>query len=267
VDSGQYGLCGCGKKAWPSKAEADAVVVNAKISTYLRGSVNRRESRSYECEDVPGLHHVTSRDRVVKLPTYAADSDAEAMLYLSRAAERGVEEEVWEALVAPERAAQTVRVLGVLHQESLRESRVRKAEVDSLRKRAARREVAYEDYETASRNYESWMLGAVDKQTVLVSWIRLAREALKESNIRRASDANARDNVLHRDVVRRLTLAVAAHRARTECPTEADRELWAWLGVLSVPYDGSSRISLAGLLESGGWKVPELAVRVEAASD
>lgn len=258
MDTGSYGLCPCEKKAWARKADADLVVVNAKIK-HLRGSLKRREQRAYACETVAGLFHVTSQDLVVTLPDYGPGEDALAARFLERAIERGVLEEVWEVLVSDALVAQTVRVLGSLHQAHLRESASRAAQLRALQRRVS---LGGEDrlvLAAAKQARDNWVAESMARQEVMVVWIREARQMQKALNMRVSSDESRVQSTAHRAVLQRLTLAVAAHRERTPQPTEADRALWAWLGVLSIPFDGDRRISLSGMVEGGYWS-PETRV-------
>lgn len=54
------GCCTCGKTAWLTKQQADAIVVRAKIARYLHHNRKRREQRSYRCPTGSGLWHITS---------------------------------------------------------------------------------------------------------------------------------------------------------------------------------------------------------------
>ena len=57
-------LKGCGKKRFPSKAEADQALLDAKIARGLEFNKRRRETYAYLCPTCPGpVWHLTSKGR------------------------------------------------------------------------------------------------------------------------------------------------------------------------------------------------------------
>lgn len=233
-----YLVCACGKVGWLSRGVAGDVLVRAKIAYALYGNRRRREQRVYECPDRAGTWHLTSqpehrRGGGIVAPTYRVDDDEAAREYLSGALFHG-DRAAWDGLLSPERARQTRRVLGMMHQASLREGAERKRRDNPTQYRAWLDEV------TPLREALQVRIGEAGLA---------AHRAATAENIRRSSNQNQRENTYLTALVRRLTLELFEHRAAGGGP-EADARLWALLDTAHMPR-GTEPIG--EIVASGKW--------------
>jgi hypothetical protein len=226
--------CACGKVGWSNERKAKDALVRAKIAFALYGNRRRREQRAYECPIRRGTWHLTSqperlRDRTLAPLSYPVHDVEAARDYIA-----GVIVEnnaaAWNLLLAPERAEQTLRALGLMHQAVLRE-------------RGRRR-----DDPEGQANYQEWLKVARPLGDVLVSKIRVAQQAVKRANVIESQGQLQRDALYLRRMVRRL--AVAIHEHEQVAGGEADRRLCALLDELRMPR---STKSLRDLIENGSW--------------
>lgn len=242
--------CACGKNAWSTKAEADRVVINAKIRSGLHQNTRRREQRAYPCPLRPGTWHVTSQPDAA-LPDYPPTDDEAATEFISTAL-RHQHDPTWNALLDDDLVEQTCRVLECLHHQLLAQEMERNSRVDSLRARCRAAEVPFSEVDRAVAERAEWKMRVAHFQAAVLHRLDAARQAVKTLNLTRSSDRNRRENQLHRQGLRRLTLAVTRHLAATDQPTAADRELWAWLTVLTVPFDDVTA-TLADMVAARRW--------------
>jgi hypothetical protein len=242
--------CGCGKRAWPSKADADRIVVNAKIRRGLQSNAKRREQASYQCPRNLQLWHVTSQGDV-PMPDYPTDDDQTAQDFIGKQLNRP-NDDTWTALLAPERAEQTLRVLGRIHQSVQAKGADKRAGLAALKGRSLAREIPRSEYDAAEQEHKDWLRRSGHFQAATIARLQEARQVVKTVNIARSASEEHVQSEAHREALRRLSLAVQRHRSQTSSPTATDRQLWAWLGVLTVPYmDGVTTI--AEMLDSGSW--------------
>lgn len=247
--------CVCGKAGWLSKADADQIVVKAKISFALYGNQKRREQRSYECLERPGTWHVTSqadrkilREHTAAKPTYRVDDDEAAREFLSRAIFYQ-EMEPWTDLLSVERAHQTLRVLGEMHQASLQEANQRLKAIS-----AGGNTVPSEVRRERRAAYREWCTQVQPMRDALVRRISQARDAVTEANIARTEGRHAKDGSYLRALVRRLALEIEGHRlsstAEGRTPSPADERLWAVLSNVRMPRGNTLR----GPIDDGHWR-------------
>lgn len=248
--------CPCGKRAWTSQGEADRIVVEAKIRAGLYGNHRRREQRAYACPIRTGLWHITSQtgpgvDLPPLLPDYP-NTDDEAAADLISDALRVQHDATWTALLADDRVEQTSRVLVTLHQNLTAQGQERAARVTAVQSRRTVGEASDADVERARAELADWQARVAHFRAAVQSRMDHAKQAVKALNVARSEARNSRENIAHREALRRLTLAVTRHLTCTDQPTPADRELWAWLTVLAVPYEDRTA-SLADMVAGRHW--------------
>ncbi len=231
--------CTCGKRLWSTAVDAGRALVNAKIRHRLRGDQRRREQRSYPCPSGTGWH-LTSLDEITapQVRHDPGDDDA-AHAFIDRHLDTPVGDIVWQQLLQPAYARQTERVLAAMLRRLQADMASRKAEVESARGG---------DSGDARAAYRAWSVRAMERQAQLAARRREIGPAIRAVNVDENESNNRSRSRRHREVLRRLTLAVQRHRADTHQPTDTDRQLWAWLDVLTVP-NGDGATSLADMLE------------------
>lgn len=249
--------CGCGKRAWVNRDEADQFVVTAKIKAGLRGNQRRREQRTYPCPLRPNLWHITSQPDTGSgpppLPDYPTTDDEAAHEFIS-AALRHHHDPTWQALISEQRCEQTLRVLAALHHDLLAQGEERAARAESAKHRRRIGEATFADVDRATAELEEWKARVARFRSVVLARMIDAKQAVRKVNAARAHDDNRVHNETHREALRLLTLAVTRHVHATPNPTPADRELWAWLTVLTVPR-GEGVASLADMVATRHWHV------------
>lgn len=249
--------CYCEQAAWGSEADAAQVVVGAKISRELHRNGRRREQRYYRCPTNPNLWHVTAQDSRgggMPLPEYSVHDDGDAKVFVGRAVPRG-DAVVWAALLAPERAAQTLRVLIRIQQELQASSSERRTAMDAVVSRRRAELISHADYAELRDAHADWLRRVEKFRNSTLQRLREARAAVKAHNVAATARENAARRTGERVALRRLALAVKRHREDTPDPTPADRQLWAWLGLLTVPAaeDGAT-VPLQHMLDEGMWR-------------
>jgi hypothetical protein len=260
----QHADCRCGKRGWTTKHDADQVVVNAKILRHLHHNNRRREQRSYRCLTDPTLWHVTSQsvrdthrpEPVPAVPAEIGKADLRELVEQLVLDEfnRNTDRE-WERLLTPERAADVNRVLSAVHQAGLKDGADRRAALAAASKAALAGSAGWTRRQVLAREHDAWKLHWARFQAALVTRKAQAKAALKERNIALSTQDAHVANVKHRSVFALLAQAIAEHCAATPDPSDADRELWAHLANLSVPFRGGES-TLTHLLAEGVWSKP-----------
>lgn len=276
--------CICGKRSWPSRSEADAIVRRALVSRVLHGNARRAEQRSYECERSPGAWHVTSRkDGFVRtapdgslILDFADHDDSAAMVVIIDVLLAGNDHH-WLDLLAPGRAEQTQRVLHAIKVEFDVQDEERKVVRAEAEHRYHVKEIDHWELYRVKQEHLQWKqrikqingqllqrsvqadqavarLRQEAKDRRVAASAQIAERAAEKRNERleTLAERRKRDARRHGKVVRQLTEAIAAHRAATSDPTPADEALWRRLEQLSIPR-GDEEVTLASLLADGTW--------------
>lgn len=247
--------CRCGKQGWPTRHDADQVVVNAKILRHLHGRNKRLEQRSYRCSSST-MWHVTSQDERAYGATYQPDDDTAACEYIESlllADAHPNSDEAWERLCTPLYAAQTNAVLSRIHQAGLKDGADRKAIRRDLNLRTWAGEDVQHRLDIEDNEHAAWIVAWTRFQAVLVARKAQTQRALRDINIAASSDKNAREAVITRNAVRQLGLAIRNHQTATPEPTKADRALWAVLATVYVPYGGEGERSVQDMFDTTSW--------------
>lgn len=240
--------CPCGKRSHATRTDAERLVLEAKISAGVRGRPHRRESNVYPCPTNPAVWHTTSR--ATPPPAYGPDDDEAAESYIGRAVHNSDNDpEPWTHLYADDRVEQTVRVLGRIHQSVLAQESQRRSGIEALKARSRAREIDRSAVWDAERERAEWAKRTAYFKASVVARLQEGRAKVKALRMRRADNDLSVQSKRDRATIARLAKAVAEHRAAVVAPTEADRRLWAWLGVLSTTH-GKCVVSLAELLET-----------------
>lgn len=202
----RHTICTCGKRGWPTKHDADQVVVNAKILRHLHNNNRRQEQRSYRCTVNPTLWHVTSQDQRAPGPRYDPTDNAAAREYIEAILLAEVDRDTerhWQALIVPEYAAQTNAVLAEIHQAGLQVGANLKDRLARDRRAFNGRQIDRSRYWTAKAEYEAWVLHWTRFQAILIARKTLAKtqatKATKAANIAAAqSEAVLSERLLSR---------------------------------------------------------------------
>jgi hypothetical protein len=154
VSASVAAACECGKKLWPTKAEADEALVGAKIAAGLRHSTRRRERRAYPCPAGSGWHLTSLPESAAPTPHHDPDDDQAAAVFIDKYLVVPFQDIVWQALVDVRYVAQTERVLAkMLH---------------NLQSEMARRRAGADASRGATRAaYRRWSVPAMARQAAL----------------------------------------------------------------------------------------------------
>lgn len=232
--------CTCGKLAWPSKAEADQAVVDAKIKAGLRGNQRRRETRVYQCSVSPSTWHLTSSDTVTEV-----DGDEAAKATVTEALQHPTPR-AWNRLLGPDLIDQTVRVMHQIRRSMHTQSVVKRASVVEAENRFAAGLISAKQLADIDLGVQRFDRRTQRMDAEITQRLEDARRIVERAELARAQAADM--DLVYGDTVRRLAQAITAHRANTAAPSAADRQLWAWLDLLTVPHQGA-RTSLAAMLD------------------
>lgn len=250
----RHRTCTCGKRGWPTKHDADQIVVNAKILRSLHGNNRRQEQRSYRCPTNASLWHVTSQEERTYGANYSPDDDEAAREYIESlllADGHRDNEPAWTHLLTAPYAAQTDALLSRIHQDGLKVGADSKAHLVK-RLRQVKNGSSRHLYNVEVAEHKEWVLNWTRFQAAIVTRKAQAKKAVREINIKASATDAHQVNIHHRDIVARLALAIAKHREETLDPTPADRALWASLDEVCVPYRGGEA-PLSELLNNGAW--------------
>jgi hypothetical protein len=151
----------------------------------------------------------------------------------------------WNELLAPDRAEQTHRILGLLEGD-IRSQMTQRAAAAGLTTNRKRRGAAAEvhKYSDETAEYYEWHARAVRYQQAIIARISEARAAAKAARIARAKAEDAANEHTWRAAIAELAENIAIHQQDTEAnfdPTSADRLLWARLDLVHTPGGGTLR--------------------------
>lgn len=182
----------------------------------------------------------------------------------------------WAAMTEwpDERLARVLAVLQSTDEQVRRELKTRKAEMAEARDDAEKGVITWAAFRAQEVEFRSWrrpthrfhgMVAARMRQvrTEQENRARLAHERqFHEAQRRRAeraaltSEQDRAASKAHREALRRLAVAVAAHQAAAagRFPWAEDRALWAVLADLTVPHGGDgATATVRELIDTGQW--------------
>jgi hypothetical protein len=165
---------------------------------------------------------------------------------------------IWQTLLAPQVAQHTFAALGELYKDVTSQLAARSADHE-VYKHSWYQEGGPQgqtDWYRAKADFQRWRAGAIRFKSSVeqrLSQAKLAAQTARQLKATTYNDIQAR---LHRDAVRRLAVAIWAHRQACQAediePESHDLALWAALDRVTVPYYGGSA-TVSMLLDQGTW--------------
>jgi hypothetical protein len=158
--------------------------------------------------------------------------------------------EVWQVLTSPEVVARTATALAVLLNDVNLQLAAESAKMDSLPR------MDPDEYHRLRAGHGEWRSRTLRFKRLADRRLQQAKSA--ERKIRQAGHASAMQDQGsgHREAVRLLAAAIAAHRqaviASGVTPEKADIGLWEVLAEVRVPCYGTS-VTVAEMLAGGAW--------------
>lgn len=251
-----HAICRCGKRGWLSHDGAEAVVIRAKIMRMLHANNQRREQRTYQCTTDPTLWHVTSTSLFdpTRAPRQAllVREYVEALLLEEHQSNT---EPHWKKLIDNNFHEATMNALAEIHQDGLRHGANLKARRDTMSQRRMAGEVGWVEFDREADLYREWVLHWNRFQAVIVARKTQFKNAVRRSNIARASDENWVLSTAHRAAVADLARAIHQHQRTSGPGTDADRQLWAALDAVQVPWGRTPGLfkSVREMIDEGRW--------------
>lgn len=146
--------------------------------------------------------------------------------------------DAWAALYAPERVAQTVRVLKAILMNVRAQSLDRRADVSDAMAEYVAGKITEEVLVGERAEFDDWKARSSRFRASTVERLNEALAELKKHNVRESRRKIAADEQVFRDLLAKLVQSVRTHQLQTEAAGLADAEdrlLWARLDLMLTP--------------------------------